>query len=47
MTEIRVSIPEEVDTYLESIVRTGMFTNKAETLRAAVMQFINTAGPVS
>ncbi|MBI5000616.1 MAG: hypothetical protein HZB92_03685 [Euryarchaeota archaeon] len=47
MAEIRVSVPDEVDRYLESVVRGGMFGNKAEILRSAVMQFMNAVGPIS
>jgi 20S proteasome alpha/beta subunit len=47
MTEVRVSIPKEVDKFLDAAVRTGMFANKAEILRAATMQFVNQIGPIS
>ena len=47
MTEVRVSIPKEVDKFLDATVRTGMFANKAEILRAATMQFVNQIGPIS
>ena len=47
MTEVRVSISKEVDKFLDAAVRTGMFANKAEILRAATMQFVNQIGPIS
>jgi 20S proteasome alpha/beta subunit len=47
MTELRVAVPKEVDKYLEATVRTGMFTNKAEFVRSALLQYVNTMAPVS
>ena len=35
MPEIRTAVPEEVDAYLEALVRKGIFSNKAELVRAA------------
>lgn len=47
MTELRVAVPKEVDKFLEATVRTGMFSNKAELVRSALMQYLNTMAPVS
>ena len=47
MTEIRTAIPEEVDRYLDSLVRTGAFGSKAELVRAALMAYSETAGPLA
>ncbi len=47
MTEIRTAIPEEIDRYLDAIVRTGPFTSKAELVRAALLAFAPTAGPMA
>jgi len=41
MAEIRVQVADEVDRYLESAVRMGLFTNKAEIARAAIVQYMN------
>lgn len=42
MAEIRIQVAEEVDRYLESAVRMGLFTNKAEIARAAIVQYMGT-----
>lgn len=47
MTEIRTAIPEEIDRYLDSLVRTGPFASKAELVRAALVSFAATAGPMA
>lgn len=47
MAELRVILPDEVDRYLETVIRSGMFGNKAELARAAIVHFLNTVGPVS
>ncbi|MDO9538149.1 MAG: hypothetical protein Q7J68_07505 [Thermoplasmata archaeon] len=47
MAELRVILPDDVDRYLESVIRSGMFGNKAELARAAIVQFLNTIGPIS
>lgn len=47
MAEIRTAIPEEIDKYLDSLVRTGPFASKAELVRAALVSFANTAGPLA
>ncbi|MBA3046578.1 MAG: peptidase [Candidatus Thermoplasmatota archaeon] len=47
MAELRVILPDDVDRYLESLIRTGMFGNKAELARAAIVHFLNTIGPIS
>ncbi len=47
MSELRVVIPDEVDNYLDMVIKSGMFGNKAELARAAIVQFLNTIGPIS
>jgi len=47
MAELRVILPDEVDRYLESVIKSGMFGNKAELARAAIVHFLNTIGPIS
>jgi 20S proteasome alpha/beta subunit len=47
MTEVRVTLPEEIDRYLDSIVRTGPFSSKAELVRAALVAFADDAGPMA
>ena len=42
MAEIRIQVAEEVDRYLESAVSMGLFTNKAEIARAAIVQYMST-----
>jgi proteasome alpha subunit len=44
MTEIRTAIPEEVDAYLDAIVQKGVFSNKAELVRAALVSYVNDTG---
>ncbi len=44
MTEIRTAVPEEVDAYLEALVRKGIFSNKAELVRAALVDYVNATG---
>ena len=44
MTEIRTAVPEEVDAYLDALVRKGVFSNKAELVRAALVNYVNTTG---
>lgn len=44
MTEIRTAIPEEVDAYLDALVRKGIFANKAELVRAALVSYVNATG---
>src|SRR2546428_5617424 len=44
MPEIRTAVPEEVDAYLEALVRKGIFSNKAELVRAALVDYVNTTG---
>jgi 20S proteasome alpha/beta subunit len=46
MTEIRTAIPDDIDRYLDSLVRTGPFASKAELVRAALMAFAGAAGPM-
>ncbi len=47
MTEIRTAIPDDIDRYLDSLVRTGPFASKAELVRAALVAFASTAGPIA
>ena len=47
MAELRVVIPDEVDNYLDIVIKSGMFGNKAELARAAIVQYLNTIGPIS
>ncbi len=47
MTEIRTAIPDEIDRYLDSLVRTGPFASKAELVRAALVAFAGVAGPIA
>ncbi len=47
MTEIRTAIPEDIDKYLDSLVRTGPFASKAELVRAALVAFAKSAGPMA
>ncbi len=47
MTEVRVALSEEIDRYLDSLVRTGPFANKAELVRAALVNFAGEAGPLA
>src|SRR5947199_6502620 len=44
MTEIRTSVPEEVDAYIDALVRKGIFSNKAELVRAALVNSVNETG---
>src|SRR3989442_1826047 len=44
MTEIRTAIPEEVDAYLDALVQKGVFSNKAELVRAALVSYVNVTG---
>src|SRR2546428_743002 len=44
MTEIRTSVPEEVDAYIDALVRKGIFSNKAELVRAALVNYVNETG---
>src|SRR2546422_10216917 len=44
MTEIRTSVPEEVDAFLDALVRKGIFSNKAELVRAALVNYVNETG---
>src|SRR5436309_203850 len=44
MAEIRTAIPEEVDAYLDALVQKGVFSNKAELVRAALVSYVNVTG---
>jgi proteasome alpha subunit len=41
MTELRTAIPEEVDAYLDALVQKGVFANKAELVRSALVSYVN------
>jgi|GEM_PF-2485963 len=47
MAELRVILPDDVDRFLETVIKSGMFGNKAELARAAIVHFLNTIGPIS
>ncbi|MFQ5837636.1 MAG: peptidase [Thermoplasmata archaeon] len=47
MGEIRTAIPDRIDKYLDSLVRTGPFASKAELVRAALVAFAGVAGPIA
>lgn len=47
MTELRTVVPDEIDHYLDALVRTGPFSNKAELVRAALVSFGATIGPMA
>ena len=47
MGEIRVILPDKVDRYIDSLVRTGMFSTKAEMLRAALMEYIDKVSSIA
>ena len=47
MSEIRIVIPDKVDRYLDSLVRTGMFSSKAELFRAALMEYLEEISSVA
>lgn len=47
MAELRIILPDDVDKYLEMVIKSGMFGNKAELARAAIVHFLNTIGPIS
>ena len=41
MREVRIVIPDELDRVLDGIVSTGLFSSKAEVVRAALIYFLN------
>jgi proteasome alpha subunit len=47
MTELRTVIPDEIDRYLDALVRTGPFSNKAELVRAALVSYTAQAQPIA
>ncbi len=47
MGEVRVIIPDKVEKYIESLVRTGMFSTKAEMLRAALMEYVDKVSSIA
>lgn len=46
MSEIRTVVPKEIDAYLEALVRKGIFANKAELVRAALVQYVTQTGTI-
>lgn len=44
MPEIRTAVPEEIDAYLDAIVRKGIFSSKSELVRAALVDYVNATG---
>jgi len=44
MPEIRTSVPEEIDGYLDAIVRKGIFASKSELVRAALVDYVSETG---
>ncbi len=47
MSEIRVVIPDELDDYMESQVRTGVYPNKAEMTRMALNDYIKNVSSIA
>ena len=47
MSEIRVVIPNELDDYMESQVRTGVYPNKAEMTRMALNDYIKNVSSIA
>ncbi len=47
MSEIRMVVPDELDNFLESQVRTGTFSSKAELARAALTEYLESISTVS
>ena len=47
MSEVRVILPDKVDKYIESLTRTGMFSTKAELLRAALMEYLEKVSSIA
>ncbi len=47
MVELRTVIPDEIDRYLDTLVGTGPFNNKAELVRAALASYTSMAGPMA
>ncbi|MBS3782351.1 MAG: hypothetical protein KGY68_07085 [Candidatus Thermoplasmatota archaeon] len=47
MSEIRMVVPDELDKFLESQVRTGTFSSKAELARAALTEYLESISTVS
>ncbi len=44
MAEVRTAIPDEIDSYLDALVQKGVFANKAELVRAALVSYVNETG---
>lgn len=44
MPEIRTVVPDEVDAYLGALVRKGVFANKAELVRSALVTYMSATG---
>jgi 20S proteasome alpha/beta subunit len=47
MSEVRTVIPDEIDYYLDAMVRTGPFGSKAELVRAALVSYAQVTGPLA
>mgnify|MGYP000386113198 CR=1 FL=1 len=41
MREVRIVVPDELDRVLEGVIATGLFSSKAEVVRAALIYFLN------
>lgn len=44
MPEIRTAVPNEIDAYLDALVRKGIFASKSELVRAALVDYVNATG---
>jgi 20S proteasome alpha/beta subunit len=47
MAEVRTVVPDEIDYYLDAMVRTGPFGSKAELIRAALVSYAQVTGPLA
>ncbi len=47
MSEIRMVVPDKLDKFLESQVRTGTFSSKAELARVAITEYLESISTVS
>jgi len=47
MAEVRTVVPDEIDYYLDAMVRTGPFGSKAELVRAALVSYAQVTGPLA
>lgn len=44
MAEVRTAISDEIDSYLDALVQKGVFANKAELVRSALVRYVNETG---